>query len=38
MVKGIEEAVAALKRDPDQPVTAEIDGLVVELRRKGGAR
>lgn len=35
MVKGIEEAVAALKRDPDQPVTAEIDGLVVELRYKG---
>ena len=35
MVKGIEEAVAALKRDPDQPITAEIDGLVVELRYKG---
>ncbi|MGH9361169.1 MAG: hypothetical protein ACRD2T_04575 [Thermoanaerobaculia bacterium] len=35
-MKGIEAAVAALRRDPDQPVTAEIDGLVVELRRKGG--
>jgi hypothetical protein len=35
VVKGIEEAVAALKRDPAQPVTAEIDGLVVELRYKG---
>lgn len=35
MVKGIQEAVAALKRDPDEPVTAEIDGLLVELRYKG---
>ncbi|HEX5759318.1 MAG TPA: hypothetical protein VF121_09000 [Thermoanaerobaculia bacterium] len=37
-MKGIEEAVAALRRDPDQPVTAEIDGLVLELRHKGDSR
>jgi hypothetical protein len=35
MVKGIDNAVAELKRDPEHPVTAEIDGLVVELRYKG---
>ena len=34
-VKGIEAAVAKLKEDPDHPVTAEIDGLVVEMRYKG---
>ena len=37
MMKGIEEAVAALRRDPDQPVTAEIDGLVIELRHKANS-
>jgi hypothetical protein len=35
MVLGIEDAVAELKRDPEHPVTAEIDGLVVEIRYKG---
>ena len=35
MVKGIEEAVAKLRADPGHPVTAEIDGLVVEVRYKG---
>ena len=35
MVKGIEEAVAKLKLDPEHPVTAEIDGLVLEVRYKG---
>lgn len=35
MVKGIEAAVAKLRVDPQHPVTAEIDGLVVEVRYKG---
>ncbi len=35
MVKGIEAAVAKLKEDPEHPVTAEVDGLVVEMRYKG---
>lgn len=35
MVRGIEDAVAELKRDPEHSVTAEIDGLVIELRYKG---
>ena len=35
MVKGIEAAVAKLRVDPDHPVTAEIDGLVLEVRYKG---
>jgi hypothetical protein len=35
MVKGIEAAVAKLKVDPEHPVTAEIDGLVLEVRYKG---
>jgi hypothetical protein len=35
MVKGIEAAVAKLKADPEHPVTAEIDGLVFEVRYKG---
>lgn len=35
MVKGIEAAVAKLKADPEHPVTAEIDGLVLEVRYKG---
>lgn len=35
MVKGIEAAVAKLKADPAHPVTAEIDGLVLEVRYKG---
>ena len=35
MVKGIEAAVAKLKEDPEHPVTAEVDGLVVEVRYKG---
>ena len=35
MVKGIEEAVAKLRVDPGHPVTAEIDGLILEVRYKG---
>ena len=35
MVKGIEAAVAKLKKDPEHPVMAEVDGLVVEVRYKG---
>ena len=35
MVKGIEAAVAKLKIDPEHPVMAEIDGLVLEVRYKG---
>lgn len=34
MVQGIKKAIAALKRDPSQPVTAAIDGLVVEMHVK----
>lgn len=32
MVRGIKKAIAALKRDPGQPVTAKIDDLIVEMR------
>jgi len=32
MIQGIEEAVAQLRREPERPVLAEVDGLVVELR------
>lgn len=35
MDRGIKKAVAALKSDPSQLVTAEIDGLVVEIRVTG---
>lgn len=35
MIKTIDEAVAELKRDPGHAVTAEVDGLVVEMRYKG---
>jgi hypothetical protein len=35
MVRGIEAAVAKLRVDPRHPVTAEIDGLVLEVRYKG---
>jgi hypothetical protein len=35
MVRGIEAAVAKLRVDPEHPVTAEIDGLVIEVRYKG---
>lgn len=35
MVKGIEAAVAKLRVDPEHPVTAEIDGLLLEVRYKG---
>jgi coenzyme F420-reducing hydrogenase alpha subunit len=35
MVKGIEAAVAKLKEDPEHPVTAEVGGLIVEVRYKG---
>jgi hypothetical protein len=35
MVEGIEAAIAKLRVDPEQPVTAEINGLVLEIRYKG---
>lgn len=35
MIKGIEAAVAKLREDPGQPVTAAVGDLVVELRYKG---
>jgi hypothetical protein len=35
MVKGIAAAVAKLKEDPQHAVTAEIEGLVVEMRYRG---
>ncbi|HZF08174.1 MAG TPA: hypothetical protein VFE33_05220 [Thermoanaerobaculia bacterium] len=35
MVKSIEAAVAKLRTDPEHPVTAEIDGLVLEVRDNG---
>jgi hypothetical protein len=35
MVRSIEAAVAKLRIDPEHPVTAEIDGLVLEVRYKG---
>ena len=35
MVRGIAAAVKELRQDLDQPVTAEIDGMVVEIRYKG---
>lgn len=35
MIKGIEETLAKLKVDPGHPVTAEIDGLILEIRYKG---
>ena len=35
MIKTIDEAVKELRRDPDHAVTAEVDGLVVEMRYKG---
>lgn len=34
-IQGIEAAVAKLKKDPDHPVMAEIDGVVIEMRYKG---
>ncbi len=38
-VKNLQEAVAALKRDPAQPVRARVDDLEVELRAvRGGAK
>ena len=35
MVKSIEAAVAKLRTDPEHPVMAEIDGLILEVRYKG---
>ncbi len=35
MVKGIQAAVAELKRDRDHPVTVVVEDMVVELRCKG---
>ena len=37
-VKDLQEAVAALKRDPAQPVRARVDDLEVELRAVTEAR
>jgi hypothetical protein len=35
MIRDIEEAVAQLRREPEQPVLVEVDGLIVELRLHG---
>ena len=35
MVKGIDAAMAQLKEDPKHPVTAEIEGFIIEMRYKG---
>jgi hypothetical protein len=35
MVRGIEAAVEKLKEDPEHPVMAEINGLIIEMRYKG---
>lgn len=35
MTRGIEMAIAELKRTPGEPVVAEIEGLIVELRYRG---
>ncbi len=35
MIKTINEAVEELRRDPDRAITAEVDGLVIEVRYKG---
>jgi hypothetical protein len=34
-IQGLEAAVAKLKEDPDHPVLAEVDGLVIEMRYRG---
>lgn len=36
MTAGLKEAVAQLRANPEEPVTTQIDGLVVEIRRKKG--
>ncbi len=35
MTRGIDQAILELRRAPQKPVVAEVDGLVVELRYKG---
>lgn len=35
MTRGIDQAILELKRAPQTPVVAEVDGVVVELRYKG---
>ena len=35
MLRTIDEAMEELRRDPDHAVTAEVDGLVIEMRYKG---
>ena len=35
MTRGIVQAIQELRRAPQKPVVAEVDGLVVELRYKG---
>ena len=35
MTRGIEQAILELKRAPQKPVVAEVDGLVIELRYRG---
>lgn len=37
MIPGIEEAMAQLRREPERPVVAEVGGLIVELRLRGGS-
>ena len=34
-IQGLEAAVAKLKEDPDHPVLAEVDGLLIEMRYRG---
>lgn len=38
MIRGIEEAVAQLRREPELLVLAEVDGLIVELRLRAELR
>ena len=35
MTRGVDQAILELRRAPQKPVVAEVDGLVVELRYKG---
>ncbi len=37
MSKTLDEAVAELERDPEHVVTAEVSGMIVELRCRGVA-
>ena len=35
MTRGIEQAILELRKEPEKPVVAEVDGLVIELRYQG---